>query len=217
MSRPQGVQGGRLFLVRHGESEGNALRRFSFDPDIRLTSAGIDQARAAGAALARAASPARIVASPYHRARHTAALIADELGHALPISIEDDLRERSIGELAGQPYEAMLHAPQYDRASFWEWCPAGGESLVDVRRRAGLVLDRLRVAHAGLDVVVVSHGGVMLALCAHVEGEFRGGRVARNCEILVVREGAAGRLEVAPLVAPDASLDTTVPDGATGG
>ncbi len=219
MSRSQGVRGTRLFLVRHGESEGNALRRFSLDPDIKLTSAGIDQARAAGLALARFASPAHIVASPYHRARHTAALIAGEIGHEPPILIEDDLRERSIGELAGQPYDAMLHAPQYDRETFWEWCPPGGESLVDVRRRAGAVLDRLRLAHAGLDVVVVSHGGVMLALCAHVEGKFGGGRVARNCEILVVCEGEGGRLEVTALAgtALRAAPDTTVPEGASGG
>ncbi len=210
------AQRARLILVRHGQSEGNANRRFSHGPDIDLTEAGIEQARAAGAAIAQAFRPSRIVASSYHRARHTAELIAAEVGYEGPIRIEPDLRERSIGELAGQPYSAMVKHPQYVGAFFFEWRPGGGESLVDVRQRAGAVCDRLLLDYPGEDVVVVSHGGVMLALCAHIRGVWGSRQVAGNCEILVVTPAPTGGLVLSALEA-DREMLTPGPEAPAGG
>ncbi|MFM7144012.1 MAG: histidine phosphatase family protein [Alphaproteobacteria bacterium] len=203
---------GRIILVRHGESEGNEVRQFSVSPDIELTARGREQATAAGRTIAAYFEPAVLVASPFRRARITAELIGAELGHAGPVRVEEDLRERSIGELAGAPYDAMHRHPTYRADRFWEWRPSGGESLEDVARRAGAVLDRLAAEHRGRDVVVVSHGGTMLALCAHVEGDWTRPRVARNCEIVVVRHTLAGGLELAldeprPAVARGESAD----------
>lgn len=182
--------GGRIYLVRHGQSEGNRERRFSPNPHIELTALGEEQARAAGRWLAARARPSRIVSSPFLRARSTAAWIAAELGFADEIELEPGLRERDIGELAGRPYAALLEHPSYDVERFWEWRPRGGESLDQVRLRAAPVLDRLAASPG--DAVVVSHGGVMLALCAHVEGGWHRPRVARNCEIVLVERGRAG-------------------------
>lgn len=196
---PRDAASGRLILVRHGESEGNRARRFSPNPDIALTEAGIEQARESGRIIARHFAPASIVASSYRRARHTAAIIAETIGYGGEIAVEPDLRERHIGELAGQPYGAMRAHPEYDVARFWEWRPEGGESLADVQQRAAPVLVRLAEAHPAEDVVVVSHGGVMLALCAHVEGGWARPRVARNCEILVVSHTRGGPWRLAEI------------------
>src|SRR5262249_37184922 len=107
--------------------------------------------------------------------------------------VEDDLRERSYGILAGQPYAAARTTPGWDPACYWEWCPpGGGERLVDVAGRAGAALDRIAGAAGDHDVVVVSHGAVMTALWRHVTGAWRPGRVARNAGIMVV-ERCAGR------------------------
>ena len=181
----------RLLLVRHGESEGNFERRFSPDPHIELTERGIEQARAAGRLIRERFAPIAVVSSPFRRAQRTARLIADEIGLASPIQTEHDLRERDIGELAGRPYHWMHEHPAYRPERFWEWRPQGGESLLDVRARAAPVLERLIDAAEG-DAVVVSHGGVMLALCAHVEGDWLRPKVARNCEVIVVQRGASG-------------------------
>jgi len=210
---PRDAAAGRLILVRHGESEGNRAQRFSPNPDIKLTEAGIEQARDSGRAIARHFRPSRLVASSYHRAQHTARIIADTIGYGGEILIEPDLRERGIGELAGQPYRAMREHPEYEVSRFWEWRPDGGESLHDVQMRAAPVLVRLVEAHPREDVVVVSHGGVMLALCAHVEGGWTRPRVARNCEVLVVSHapGAPWRLaELSEIAAPTAPEQ---PDG----
>lgn len=182
----------RLLLVRHGESEGNFERCFSPNPHIELTDRGVEQARGAGRRIAADRAPARIVSSPFRRAIRTARLIAEELGFAGEIETERDLRERDIGELAGRPYSWMRDHHAYRPDRFWEWRPARGESLVDVQRRAAPVLERLLGEGPEGDVLVVSHGGVMLALCAHVEGSWTRPHVARNCEVLVVERVSAG-------------------------
>jgi broad specificity phosphatase PhoE len=181
---------GRLILIRHGESEGNRDRVFTPSPEVPLTAAGCEQVRAAADWIATRYAPARIVSSPFRRAVQTAEIIAARL--ALPVSIEADLRERSYGELAGRPYAVARTSPGYDPAAYWMWCPpGGGETLVDVSARAGGVLDRLAGATPDGDVVVVSHGAVMMALWRHVTGEWRQGRVSRNAGVVVV-EHAGG-------------------------
>ena len=186
------TSGGRLLLVRHGESEGNFERCFSPNPHIELTERGIEQAHAAGRRIGADRVPARIVSSPFRRALRTAQFIADQASFTGTIETERDLRERDIGELAGRPYSWMRDHPAYRPERFWEWRPAGGESLVDVQRRAAPVLDRLLAAISSGDVVLVSHGGVMLALCAQIEGSWTRPHVARNCEILIVEHGPEG-------------------------
>lgn len=212
---PRSAAPGRLILVRHGESEGNRAQCFSPNPDVRLTEVGIEQARESGRLIARHFQPSRFVASSYHRAQHTARLIAETVGFGGEILIEHELRERAIGELAGQPYRSMREHPEYDVSRFWEWRPGGGESLVDVQRRAAPVLTRLVETFPGEDVVVVSHGGVMLALCAHVEGGWTRLRVARNCEILVVSHAPGEPWRLAALEEHVSVQVSGTDDGAT--
>jgi len=176
---------GRLLLIRHGESAGNRERTFTLTPDVPLTEAGREQVRSAAEWIAARYRPVRIVSSPFARARETAGIIAGRL--ALPVVIEQDLRERSYGELAGQPYAAVRGSPGYDPGTYWLWCPpGGGETLVEVAARAGAALDRAAAAAGPDDVVVVSHGAVMMALWRHVTGGWRVGKVARNAGIVVV-------------------------------
>lgn len=176
---------GRLLLIRHGESHGNRDRIFTPSADTPLTDLGFEQARAVAARLRDEFAVARIVSSPFHRARQTAAVIAEALD--LPVAIEDDLRERHWGALVGRPYREARDAPDYDPDRYWEWRPPGdGETLEDVQRRTGAVLDRLAAALPDRDQVVVSHGGVMTALWRHVTGEWRAGRVVDNAGLVVV-------------------------------
>jgi broad specificity phosphatase PhoE len=188
---------GRLVLIRHGESEGNRDRLFTYTPEVPLTDAGRAQVRAAAEWVAARYRPVAIVSSPFLRARQTAAILAERL--ALAVRVEEDLREQSFGELAGQPYAALRDASDYDPARYWLWRPPGGETLVEVAARAGAALDRVAAGAPGNDVVVVSHGGVMMALWRHVTGEWRMGKVARNAGLVVV-EHEAGRWRGATVI-----------------
>jgi broad specificity phosphatase PhoE len=185
---------GRCILVRHGESEANDARVFTSHPEVGLTERGRAQAADAAALIARRFAVRRVVASPLRRARQTADVIAGGLG--LAVDVEDALRERGYGDFAGVSYDAPR--PGWDRERWWEWRPPGGETLIEVVARAGAALDRIAAAAPVDDVVVVSHGGVMLALERHVTGRWGVGRVARNAGIAVAthRDGRWTHLEI---------------------
>jgi probable phosphoglycerate mutase len=180
----------RLLLVRHGESEGNRDGVFTRTPLVPLTDAGRAQARARAEWIRARFAPAQLVTSPFTRARETAAIIGGMLG--LAVAVEEDLRERSYGTLAGQPYGAARGLVDYERTRWWTWCPQGGETLVEVAARAGAVLDRVAHAAGDADVVVVSHGAVMMALWQHMTGRWGERRVVPNAGIVVAehRDGA---------------------------
>ncbi|SRR5579885_228290 len=173
----------RFILVRHGESVGNREQKFTTSHLSPLTELGRTQALTAARWIAERFKPELVVVSPYLRARQTGAIIAELFG--LGIEVEDDLRERHMGILAGQPYPNIATDPTFDRSRFWLWRPAGGENFEEVRARAGRVLDRLAQTHRGRELVVVSHGGVMAALWAHAIGGWQQVRVPRNCGIIV--------------------------------
>jgi len=182
---------GRLILVRHGESEGNRDRIFTTTPaELALTDLGRTQAADAAVKIGTRFAPELVISSPYLRARHTAEIIA--AGLELPLKIEPHLHEREMGDLKGQPYDAVLRDQAYDPERRWLWTPPGGESFDDVKRRAAPVIDRLAREHPGKELVIVSHGGVMLSLWAHVTGSWEDAIIPGNCEVIVI-EHAAGR------------------------
>ncbi len=185
--------GGRLILVRHGESEGNRDRIFTTNPfELALTETGRRQAREAAAKIGAEFAPELVISSPYARARDTARIIAAEL--KLPLEIEPSLHEREMGDLKGEPYDAAFTSPAYNSTQRWLWKPPGGESLEEVRERTGPILDRLISEHQRQELVIVSHGGVMLSLWAHLTGSWEGAVVPPNCGIIVV-EHIEGRYQ----------------------
>lgn len=182
---------GKLILVRHGESVGNRERIFGAEPHaLPLTELGYQQAREAGEKISKLFKPVHVVASYYLRAHETARVIAEAL--RLPLEIEPKLHEREVGVLKGQPYEAIYSMSDYDSKRPWSWTPEGGESYDDVMRRVGPILDRFAQAYLGRDVVIVSHGGVMKALWAHITGEWEGTHTPPNCGIVLVEHSAKG-------------------------
>ncbi|HVA79789.1 MAG TPA: histidine phosphatase family protein [Candidatus Binataceae bacterium] len=182
---------GRLILVRHGESEGNVARFFTTTPmTLALTETGRRQAKGAAARIRTLGNPRMVIASQYVRARDTGMIIAEEL--RLPFEIRNGLHERETGDFAGKPYDSILSANGYDRARPWLWAPPGGESHEQVRGRVGPILDELARRFADDDLVVVSHGGVMLAMWAHMTGRWDGAHAPANCGIVMV-EHRAGR------------------------
>ena len=179
-------------MVRHGESEGNRDRRFTISPDVPLTDLGRDQARAVASRIARSFTPARIISSPFRRARETSEIIAKELG--LPIEIVHDLHERNLGVLKGESYdllrELVREDPQYDASQGWMWRPEQGESYEDVRRRVVVAIEEIRKRYPADEMVVVSHGGVMLSIWAHVTGRWEKAHLPPNCGIVLIEYDA---------------------------
>lgn len=159
--------GGVIFLVRHGETEWNLVRRYQGWLDSPLTAHGLGQASAIGRCLRTIpeAAAAAIVASPIGRARRTAELIQAELPGAGAIEYDDRLREISLGSWDGLGYrdiDALAPGTFAAEDSRWEWYfrSPDGESYDGFAARVGDWL-------AGVEertLVVVTHGVVTRVL-----------------------------------------------------
>jgi broad specificity phosphatase PhoE len=181
----------RLILVRHGESTGNRERIFATAPHaLALTELGYSQARAAAQRIAQLFRPTLVITSPFVRARETARVIAGVLG--VPLGVEDNLYEREVGVHRGRSYDSLAEARDSDAQNPWAWKPEGGESYVEVQARVGPILDRLANAHPDSDIVIVSHGGVMVALWAYATGDWESAYAPPNCGIVLIEHGARG-------------------------
>lgn len=156
----------RLILVRHGETEYTAQRRYSGRGDVALSLAGLAQAQAvANRVAALAGAEAVVVSSPLARCRRTAEEIAQRLASAhdlahVPVTVDESFVECDFGEWEGLTFnEVRERWPEQMR----EWlaspevAPPGGESFVEVAARVGPAVDRLVSSHPGRAVVVVSH------------------------------------------------------------
>lgn len=163
-----------LYLIRHGESEGNAHHIFQGSLDLPLTPLGESQAQTLGAWLAaHGVRPLRVYASPLIRATRTAELIAQSLHQpgGAPLSVEPapELREYSAGQLEGLTeaeqearYPGILSRPLDERGDFGAY---GGETYSDMQTRLAQFvarLDRHELEHA--ELVAVGHGGSLYQL-----------------------------------------------------
>lgn len=188
MSNKHPSASGKFIMVRHGESEGNRDRRFTISSDVALTELGRRQAREAAGRIAELFQPKIVVSSPFARARQTSEIIAGEL--KLPIEVVRDIHERDLGVLKGHSYDDLREVarkdPSYNPAQGWLWRPDGGESYEDVRRRVIAVIERLLDRYPSDEIVIVSHGGVMLSVWAHITGVWQGAHLPPNCGIVLV-------------------------------
>jgi len=152
--------GGRILLARHGETEWNLSRRYQGWGDSPLTERGVAQARAIGRHLRQMpeAATAEIVASPTGRARRSAELIAEALGRAGELRLDERLREISIGSWDGLDRDqiAALAPGIFDGDGRHEWYfrTPDGETYDDFAGRIAAWLDETR----GRTIIAVAHG-----------------------------------------------------------
>src|SRR6185503_4455743 len=101
-----------IFLIRHGETLGNASRTVQL-PDNPLSPRGIAQVERLARRLEREGIGA-ILSSDYARAAQTAERLAGATG--LPIRHDPLLEERNFGDIRGTPYAELgfdMFAPDY--------------------------------------------------------------------------------------------------------
>ncbi|MGB3771028.1 MAG: histidine phosphatase family protein [Rhodococcus sp. (in: high G+C Gram-positive bacteria)] len=158
----------RLILLRHGQTEYNAGSRMQGHLDTELTDLGRTQAEVAARDLATRA-PSRIVSSDLRRAHDTASALSTATG--VSVEVDDRLRETHLGEWQGLTH-LEVDAVSPGIREIWRadatFRPPGGESRIDVARRAMPVVEELlKDATWTTDpVVLVAHGGTIAALTA---------------------------------------------------
>ena len=144
-----------MLLVRHGQSEWNALGRWQGKADPALTELGrLQAAHASG----RVGAVDVIVASPLTRALDTAQIISSRIGVG-PVVVDADLAERDAGEWEGLTRAEIEQGwPGYLAA---DRRPPGYEGHEVLVGRARAALDRIHADYDGADVLVVTHGGLI--------------------------------------------------------
>lgn len=162
LAPPIGVVAGierRLYLVRHAESvnvtEDGRLLSNATTP---ITERGREQVRVLLEAFADI-GVSRIWSSDLRRAMETAEALAGDR----PVEPHPGFREISLGEYEGRLASEILQA-----APGWLQDPdaklSGGESAVELGRRAAAALEEVLVSTDERDVLVVGHGGLNRAL-----------------------------------------------------
>jgi broad specificity phosphatase PhoE len=147
----------RLLVVRHGQSEWNAVGRWQGHADVALDEAG--RLQAAEAALVLGTFDG-VWSSDLQRAQLTAMIIAEILGIG-PVQVDARLRETDVG-----PWEGLT---QLDVEAGWPGFlaerrrPEGFEPYDQAAERMLAALRDIARLHAGEEVLVVSHGGVIRA------------------------------------------------------
>jgi probable phosphoglycerate mutase len=153
----------RILAIRHGETAWNVDTRIQGHLDIPLNDTGRWQARQLARALAARDPIHAIYSSDLQRAHHTAHAIATAT--SAPLVMHAGLRERGFGRFEGKTYaEIEQHWPE--ESERWRkrephWAPEGGESLTQMRERVTRTLHELVARHAGEQIALVAHGGVM--------------------------------------------------------
>jgi len=145
----------RLLLLRHGQSEWNALGKWQGHADPALTDFGRVQALHAAQ---KVGSVDVLVASPLQRAMETAQIISAQIGVG-PIVVEPDLMERDAGEWEGLTRKEIEERwPGYLGNDRW---PPGYELHHQLLVRTTAALHRIHSEYEGADVLVITHGGVI--------------------------------------------------------
>ena len=176
----------RLWLVRHGQSQGNVARDAADeaglheididvrDVDVPLSELGHQQAAATGrwfASRPPEERPEVILTSPYLRARQTAEEICTAGGLAGPVKlvIDERLREREFGifdRLTGVGIRSKYPEEAAHRTKLGKFYhrPPGGESWADVILRLRSALNTINLHYCDRRVLIVCHQVVVLCM-----------------------------------------------------
>jgi probable phosphoglycerate mutase len=147
-----------MLVVRHGQSTWNEQHRWQGQADPPLSEFGREQAGAAAKAIGDVDV---IVSSPMIRAAETASIIGAIIGVG-PVQMVEGLEERSAGVWSG-----LTRAEIDETWPGWvdsEQRPEGWEYDDVLVPRVMSALESVAEEFAGGSVLVVCHGGVIIAM-----------------------------------------------------
>ena len=160
-----------LILIRHGQSEWNALNQFTGWKDPGLTSKGVEEARNAGKIINNLKINFDLVfTSALIRAQNTAEIILKEINQPLSTIKNQALNERNYGDLAGLNKDDARKRWGDEQVHIWRRSydipPPGGESLKDTGERVLPFFMKEILPHVceGKNVLIAAHGNSLRSL-----------------------------------------------------
>ena len=175
-------RGAQLFLVRHGETEGESSIRYHGRNDVALSELGRAQMRAARGhlqSLRGASSYERVFSSPLVRASEGARIIA---GESVALDIIDEFAEVHFGLFEGLTADEISERfpEEFARWNVDRLAPSytypEGESRIAFAERIGVGVERmldLWAPHENREVrdaLVVAHRGVIRGIVRKLTG-----------------------------------------------
>ena len=158
-------------LIRHGQSEWNALNQFTGWKDPDLTVKGIEEAHNAGKIINNLRINFDLVyTSALVRAQNTAKIILKEINQPLSTIKNQALNERNYGDLAGLNKDDARKRWGNEQVHIWrrsyDTPPPGGESLIDTGERVLPFFMKEILPHVceGKNVLVAAHGNSLRSL-----------------------------------------------------
>ncbi len=185
----------RIYLVRHGETDWNIVRKLQGRTDIPLNEKGIKAAQKTGEAL-RNVLFTRAFSSPLKRAMDTAKLILGD--RQIPIIPDERIIEISFGEFEGLcSKRGNYEIPDPDFQNFFlrpeaYKPPKGGESLESLTERTRQFIQNLASEKEWEKetILVATHGaavrGLLNAVTKNPISNFWHGGVPKNCSVSIV-------------------------------
>ncbi len=147
----------QVIMIRHGETIWSSERRYQGISDVPLSEEGRRKLKPADL------KPRHVFVTPLVRTRETAEILFPEAEQI----IVSGLSEMNFGIFEGKNYRELNGNPAY-RAWVDSGCLAacpGGESKAEFSRRVCGAFEELMAGPpAGEDVVIVAHGGTLMAV-----------------------------------------------------
>ena len=169
----------KIYVTRHVQTDWNVQGKTQGRADIELNEVGIKQAKQTKEEL-KNIDIDLIICSPLKRAKKTAEIINE--GRNIPIIFDDQIIERNFGEFEGEKikfdefWDYNAH-PRYQRA----------ETIQEIISRISNFLDKIKEEYKDKNVLLVTHGGVSIAINCYFKGIPEDGKLINyclhNCEV----------------------------------
>ena len=148
----------KIYLIRHGKTEANEKHLYCGSTDLPLSPGGREEL----AQLRYDIPNVRFLTSGMRRTNETLQLLFGEV----PYEEAPGFREVDFGDFEMHSYAQLKELPEYQA-----WCtgdneanvPPNGESGVQMKHRILEAFGEIRE-----DTVLISHGGVIAAIMAHL-------------------------------------------------
>ncbi len=159
-----------IIFLRHGQAINNTDRILAGRTEgVPLTNTGIKQAELAAKFLKKM-NVSAIYSSPIERAKKTAEIVANH--NSLDYSIDERLIELEMGKFTGMRYEEIFEKHGNVFLKFYsearEISRNGVETFSEVKKRVLEMVDHVKSAHPGENVVLVTHMDPIKSMIASV-------------------------------------------------
>lgn len=160
----------KCILLRHGETCGNALRRYTgCKSDEDLSESGILAISSLSERVRALYGRYSLFSGPLQRCTHTSGLLFPESR----ITIIDELTEMDFGRFEGKTYDELKNDASYRKwiKSFGLIPPPEGETREDFIRRSLAGFYKALSLAGSSDLFIVCHGGNIMAIMSALTGD----------------------------------------------